>query len=511
MSRAPGASRRPHRSWKQRLLLLTGTTVASVSMLGAGAVWYVGSVYSGIHRIRIVHVPTVVAPVAADALVTQPTTPAITAPAPDPGKVPAMTVLLTGSDGRSCVDPKSPYAGAFLGNGSDIGQRSDTILLMRVDPAKGSVAMLSFPRDLWVNIPGHGMDKINSAFEGGVENGGPQLMAKTVFGLSHIPIDHYLYVDLNGFQQAVDKLGGVNMCVPPYYVNTPGDLEAVDASGNIVYIHYSEVGHVADPYTGLDVLPGCQHLGGTQALAYVRARHNLPCSPIPDFARIGRQQQFMRALINQMLRPSEIAKAPGLVGPVLSSLHRDSAFSAADLVYLVGQMRGVSTGAVQFRSVSGTNAVVNGLDVVKMDPADKKLFTAIRNGTPLPSSLGTNLPITPPSPANTTVEVLDAGNASGADEVEGTLSEAGFDVGPGIVQGAMPKSVTKAAIVYAPGKDAYAQVVQSYFPGLPMIEVKSLDVPVAVVVPHGYSPSSPTPSGSASPPPTGTECPGTTP
>jgi hypothetical protein len=293
-------------------------------------------------------------------------------------------------------------------------------------------------------------------------------------------------------------------------VNTPGDLEAVDASGNTVYIHYSEAGHVADPYTGLDVLPGCHHLDGTQALAYVRARHNLPCSPIPDFARIGRQQQFMRALINQMLQPSELAKAPGLVGPVLSSLHRDSKFSAADLVYLVGKMRGVSTGAVQFRSVSGTNAVVNGLDVVKMDPADKKLFAAIRNGTPLPS-LGSTLPITPPSPANTTVEVIDVGNASAADEVEGTLSEAGFDVGPGIVQSATPKGVTKAAIVYAPNKEAYAQVVHSYFPGLPLIEVKSLDVPVAVVVPHGYSPSSPTPSGSSSPPPTGTECPGTTP
>jgi hypothetical protein len=218
----------------------------------------------------------------------------------------------------------------------------------------------------------------------------------------------------------------------------------------------------------------------------------------------------MRALVNQMLQPSQLAKAPGLVGPVLSSLHRDSRFSPADLVYLVGKMRGVSTGAVQFRSVSGTNAVVNGLDVVKMDPADKKLFAAIRNGTPLPS-LGSTLPITPPSPANTTVEVLDAGNASAATEVEGTLSEAGFDVAPGIVQGSMPKGVTKAAIVYAPGRDAYAQVAHSFFPGLAMIEVKSLDVPVAVVVPHGYSPSSPTPSGSSSSPPTGTQCPSSTP
>jgi len=86
-------------------------------------------------------------------------------------------------------------------------------------------------------------------------------------------------------------------------------------------------------------------------------------------------------------------------------------------------------------------------------------------------------------------------------------------VSPGIVAGKLPKRVTKAAIAYAPGKDAYAAVVHSYFPGLPMVEVKSLQTPVAVVVPRGYRPPTPSPSGGgqSSPPPTGTECPPTTP
>jgi len=423
-------------------------------------------------------------------------------------------VLLLGSDSRSGLSASQQ---AVNGTNQDIGgtTRADTIMLVHLDPSTNKTVVLSFPRDLWVKIPGHGSDKINSAFEGGVEGGGPELMAKTIFSLTHIPIDHYLYVDLNGFQHAVDTLGGVDMCIPPYYVDTPGDLEAVDPSGNIVYIHYAEVGHVADPYTGLDVLPGCQHLGGTQALAYVRSRHNLPCSPIPDFARITRQQQFMRALINQMLKPSELAKAPGLVGPVLSSLHRDSGFSPADLVYLVGQMRGISTGAVQFRSVSGSQAVVSQggipLDIVKLDPADEKLFAAIRNGTPIPD-IGTTLPVTPISPANVTVEVVDAGNSAAANDVESTLSEAGFDVAPGIVQGAMPKGVTKAAVVYAPNRLSEAQVVHSYFPGLPLVQVNKLDVPVAIVVPHGYEPATPTPSGGqSSPPPAGAQCPSLTP
>ncbi len=419
-------------------------------------------------------------------------------------------ILLLGSDSRSGLS--SGQQGQF-GDNSDIGgtARADTIMLVHLDPDSSKTVVLSFPRDLWVNIPGHGMDKINAAFEGGVENGGPQLMANTVFGLTHIPVDHYLYVDLDGFQKAVNVLGGVDMCIPSYYVNTPGDLEAVDPSGNTIYIHYNEVGHVVDPYTGLDVLPGCRHLDGTQALAYVRSRHNLPCSPIGDFARIGRQQQFMRALINQMLLPSEIVKAPGLVGPVLSSLRRDSRLSPADLIYLVGQMRGVSTGAVQFRSISGTDKIIGTQDAVVMDPADRKLFAAIRTDAPLPD-IGTSLPATPPSPANTTVQVIDSGNKPAADEVEGTLSEAGFDVGPGIVEGKMPKGVSKAAIAYAPDKLAFAQVVHSFFPGLPMIEVKGLETPVAVVVPHGYEPSSPSPSGGgqSSPPATGSECPGTT-
>jgi LCP family protein required for cell wall assembly len=419
-------------------------------------------------------------------------------------------VLLLGSDSRSGLS--ASQQGSF-GNNSDIGgtSRADTIMLVHLDPASNKTVILSFPRDLWVKIPGHASNRINSAFEGGVENGGPELMAKTVFALTHIPIQHYLYVDLNGFQQAVNKLGGVDMCIPSYYVNTPGTLEAVDPSGATIGIYYSEVGHVADPYTGLDVLPGCQHLDGTQALAYVRTRHNLPCSPIPDFARIGRQQQFMRALMYQMLKPSELAKAPGLVGPVLSSLHRDAGFLPSDVVYMVGQMRKIGSPDVQFRSVSGSQFTTQGQDVIRMDPADKKLFDAIRNNTPLPA-LGSTLPVTPPSPANTTVTVIDVGDTSAAGEVEGTLSEAGFDVSPGVVQGKLPKGVTKAAIAYAPGKDAYAQVVHSYFPGLPMIEVKRLDLPVAVVVPQGFAPLPNSSGGGAFPaPPTGTTCPNPTP
>ena len=411
--------------------------------------------------------------------------------------------LLLGSDSRAGlpVDQQNQF-----GSNKDIGgtNRADTIMLVHTDPALQKAIVLSFPRDLWVKIAdGHGYDKINAAFEGGLHGGGPQLMADTVSNLTGLPIDHYLYVDLAGFEKIVDTLGGVDLTIPSYDVNTPGYLNQHTASGGEQPIYYPETGHVADPNTGLNVLPGLQHLNGYQALAYVRTR-SLPCDSIPDFSRIGRQQQFLRALINQMLRPSELVKAPGLVEPILSNLHRDSGFLPGDLVYLVGQLRGLSTGAVEFRAVPGTGGTRNGKSVVLMDPSAEQIFAAIRDGKQL-GDIGTSLLNTPPSEANTKVAVIDAGSGGRATDVESLLSNAGFDVSPGIVGGPVPAGVKGSAIVYAPGRDAYAAVVHAYFPELPMVVSKHLSgAPVAVVITSSYQPR---PSASPTPAAPGQSCP----
>lgn len=424
--------------------------------------------------------------------------------APPPGKCSdhPCNYLLLGSDSRAGLPIDEQHQ---FGTNKDIGgtTRADTIMLVHTDPALQKAIVLSFPRDLWVEIPGHGSDKINAAFEGGLEGGGPQLMANTVANLTGLPIDHYLYVDLAGFQNVVDTLGGVDLCIPPYDVNTPGWLSQHTASGVDKKIYYSEPGHVADPNTGLDVPPGCQHLDGFQALAYVRTR-SLPCDAIPDFSRIGRQQQFLRAVINQMLRPTELARAPALVQPVLANLHRDQGFLPGELVYLVGQLRGLTTGAVEFRTVPGVAGMRGAKSVVLMDPAARQIFAAIRDGKQL-GSIGTELVNTPPSEANTKVEVIDDGGAGAAGGVETFLANAGFDVSPGIVQGPAPAGVTGSAIVFAPGQDAYAQVVAGYFPSLPLIQSSKLHgTPVAVVVTPSYRPA---PSGTPAPPtPSGT-CP----
>ena len=160
------------------------------------------------------------------------------------------------------------------------------------------------------DIPGHGEDKINAAFEGGSKAAGRPWSPNTVQQLTGLKIDHFLYVDLAGFQGVIDELDGVDMCITGENVNTPGYVESETADGTISEVYYNEPGHIVDPRTGLDVKPGCQRLPSDQALAYVRTRHLKCDSAAPDFYRIQRQQQFLRAVINRLLQPEQLAQLP---------------------------------------------------------------------------------------------------------------------------------------------------------------------------------------------------------
>ncbi|MGI8615784.1 MAG: LCP family protein [Actinomycetota bacterium] len=409
-------------------------------------------------------------------------TPAPTGPCADQ----ACNYLLLGSDSRAGLSPEQQEQ---FGTDESIGgeSRADTIMLVHTDPRLQKAIVLSFPRDLWVAIPGRGHDRINAAFEGGLRRGGAQVVAQTVANLTGLEINHFLYVDLEGFRRTVTTLGGVDMCIPAYNVNTPGDLTGTGPDGEPILVHYDEIGHIADPNSGLNIEPGCQRLDGDQALAYVRARH-LPCDHVPDFARIGRQQQFLRAVVNQMLQPSMVVKAPALVGPVLENLRRDEALLPSDLVYLVGQLRGLSTGAVEFRAVPGVAALEGTKAVLRLDPSAHEIFRAIERGRPI-GNVGTQLVNTPPSEANTRVAVIDADSEGTAAAVESVLSEAGFDVTPGIWSASEASvDVTRPAIVFRPQASAEAQVVAAYFPDLELVASEDLrGAHVAIVVPSTYS------------------------
>lgn len=407
-------------------------------------------------------------------------------PTPDiAGKcdVRSCNYLLLGSDSRAGLSKEQQIA---FGTDRDIGgeSRSDTIILVHTEPKQRRAIFLSFPRDLWVEIPGVGMGKINSAFEGGVDGGGPARVARTITNLTGLRINHVLYVDLAGFEGLVDALGGVDMCVP-----------------------YP----MQDPLTGLDIQAGCQRFDGKTALAYVRTRHQV-CDTIPDFARIGRQQQFLRAVIAKLLSPAELLRLPTLVPRLVENLVVDEGLAnPAELVYLAGQLNGVNTDAADFRVVPTVPAgtYVNGqyLSIVRLvEPDASRLFAALREGLPL-GELGKELPQTPPSPANIAVEVYQRGITAGAPQVLRILTQGGFLVAGGVTDAReLGPGVRGSAILFAPGEEAKARVVSQFVRGLelqpaPRSVLGAADV--AVVVGRNYAP--PPLEGSA--PPTETECP----
>jgi LCP family protein required for cell wall assembly len=367
--------------------------------------------------------------------------------------------LLLGSDSRAGLTPEEQK---HFGTDAAIGgvNRADTIMLVQTDPSREKAVVLSFPRDLWVDIPGGGPGKIATAFEGGVEGGGPKRMARTVHELTGLRINHVLYVDLAGFQGVVDSLGGVDMCIP-------FDMQDVN--------------------TGLDLRAGCQRLGGVQALAYVRTRH-LPCdAPAPDFFRISRQQQFLRAVINRLIQPSQLVRLSSMVRPVLSNIRRDEGLNPADLAHFVGELQGVSTGNVEFRAVPASGATEHGLSVVKAEPEAKKLFRALRDGKPLPN-IGKQSVNTPISEANVSVLTVDHGSGGKVADVERVLSQSGFNVAPGTTTFAeLGVAAAGNVIAYRPGHLEEAQVVARYFPGLQTKEVDFRgEASVAVFVTASY-------------------------
>jgi LCP family protein required for cell wall assembly len=374
--------------------------------------------------------------------------------------------LLLGSDSRQGLTPEQQEQ---FGTDEDIGgeSRSDTIILVHTDPRQEQAVFLSFPRDLWVEIPSSGMGRINSAFSGGIERGGAQLVARTVKNLTGMQIHHVMYVSLAGFEGLVDALGGVDMCVPFA---------------------------MQDELTGLDIDAGCQRFDGATALAYVRTRHQ-PCDRIPDFARISRQQQFLRAVISGLLQPSELLRLPDLVPELLGNLVVDEGLNPAELVYLAGQLEDVGSEDADFRTVPSTPAgiYVDGTYLSIVQPIEgeaDELFRRLREGRSL-GDLGTELAQTAPSPANIVVSVVDKRAGDGAAEVLGVLTDGGFNTAPGIVGTSDVVPPTKGAIIlYRDQAEAMAKVVGTYFPNMALVPAPPGTLPpgqdVAVVVTSGY-------------------------
>ncbi|MBP2416350.1 LCP family protein [Microlunatus capsulatus] len=185
-----------------------------------------------------------------------------------PGDQPGQTFLLVGSDSREGLTAAERKR---LGTGKTEGQRTDTIMLLHVPPG-GEPALVSIPRDSFVDIPGHGENKINAAFA----FGGAPLLEQTVEQSTGLRVDGYLEIGFGGFVNVIDALGGIEMCLP----------KAIE-----------------DRDSHLDLPKGCQELDGTTALGYVRMRK---ADPRGDLGRVERQREMLAAVAGEAASPATV-------------------------------------------------------------------------------------------------------------------------------------------------------------------------------------------------------------
>jgi len=264
----------------------------------------------------------------------------------DPNALNAKNFLLTGSDNGACPDAGDGTAGG-IGDRGSFGERSDTIMILRVDPTVNDVAVLSFPRDLWVSISGTTRQaRINSAFDAK----DPSRLIRTINDNFGVPVDHYVNVNLCAFKEIVDSVGGVKI---PFNYRTKDDK-----------VGFREVG------------PGCVELRGSQALAYVRSRSGYKyfdetkqkwaSDPTGDIGRINRQQDFLRRSMQRALDRASTnpATANALLNVALQRVITDDRITPRDLLTLAQAMRNLDTTGVKSYTIEWSMRRIGGESVL---------------------------------------------------------------------------------------------------------------------------------------------------
>ena len=281
------------RSRTRRVVAVLGALALVLGLLVGGSLWFLTERYGGnIERVSDVF-----------ADLEETTRPAPATPAQQAGEEP-VTFLLVGSDTR--VAPE---------DGEDPGGRSDAIMLARISADRERAQLVSIPRDSWVEIPGHGMDKINAAYA----LGGPSLLIQTVEDLTQVRIDHYVAIDFEGLIQVTDDLGGVEVTVAETTSWGPYTFEA-----------------------------GTIHLDGDQARWYLAQRYGLPGG---DFDRVRRQQQYVQSMFEKLVSRNTFtdpARLDAALLAVTSAVAVDDTLRNADLLSLAYSLRGVTPADIDF-------------------------------------------------------------------------------------------------------------------------------------------------------------------
>ena len=365
-----------------------------------------------------------------------------------------LNVLLVGVDSRTDAQghPLSKQLLAQLRSGAEDGVlNSDTIILLHV-PADGSRATgVSIPRDSYVDIPGYDKNKINSAYpsatldaaaklrnkgedEAAVDResktAGRQELIKTVEKLTDVKIDHYAEVNLLGFYNLTNAIGGVQVCLK---------------------------NSVKEFRSGANFPAGPQTITGGAALAFVRQRYGLPQS---DFSRIRRQQVFLAAVAHKILSAGTLTnpvKLQGLIDVAKQSVVLDTGW---DVLSFARQASNLAGGNIEFLTIPTTGQTSNEHgDVVTVDPDQVREFVHQQigqsDGSTAPSTAATT-DLVPPS--DITIDVRNGTGTSGlASKVASALSKRGYHEG----QLDNISEPTASSVHYAPGHaDAGEQVAK---------------------------------------------------
>ncbi|HJV08464.1 MAG TPA: LCP family protein [Acidimicrobiales bacterium] len=363
--------------------------------------------------------------------------------AEDTGTV--MNVLLVGSDSRANLEGS---VAAGFGKDQVEGQRSDTVMILHVDPASQKAAIISVPRDLYVPIAGTNYsDRVNAAFA----VGGPDQLIATVQQALGITIHHYVQVDFVGFKDIVDTVGGVTM-----------------------YIPYQ----VRDSVIGLTLPGGCKELDGQQGLSWVRSRNmeflingTWQADGRGDLGRIERQQDFIRRMMKKALNsgltnPLQLNR---LIGIGVKDVTFDSGLSTKDLTALGRRFSSLDPDKVVLSTFPTSPADIDGKAVLKLQTAQAKPMIDLLNGrvsvdgTPTTVAGGaattTTAPASSVKPSEVRVRVLNGvGTAGAASKAATTLTGAGYVVAD---KGDAPALAAKTTITHGPGQAAKAQLVNS--------------------------------------------------
>ena len=361
--------------------------------------------------------------------------------------LPPFTLLVIGSDTRALG---ASNGNQFGGTAAVGGERSDSIILVRVVPKTRSLALLSIPRDTLIPIPGYGTTRINAAFDSGT----PSLLVTVLDQDFGIQVNHVAQFNFDTFRAVADAVGGVQQYFP-----TP----AMDFSA------------------GLSIpVAGCYNLTGDQALAFVRSREyeyslngewHYQLYPESDLARIQRQQAFFKALVKKAKRvaPTNPLALNSVIAGVTKNLTLDSTFSNSLILSLATTFRSANVSTIPaytYPTVNST-AVPGALDP-ETQPGQAVIQQWLDVGTPAPSASKAARGASPPkitvTPSSVSIEVVNGSGVGGqAAQAGQDLSNLGYRT---TVSGDAPSfGQSTNEIEYAPDSLAAAKQLQSQLVG----------------------------------------------